>query len=504
MAAHSSPTRARSRSARPRARCSSRARLGPRAGRRRAVGTARRRRRRRRRGGDASTGRFRQRTPAEPTRRTSGPRSLSTADPRVTLLTAAVELRHDRGRDRGTGTPTGSRSTRGSRTAPRSCSGLDMVSDAAHRSASLRLPVHAPELFLAGNAVVDNGTNGTSGNGNTGSTWARASISASSSQHARAGSRKACGRRSRRRAPASRSRNPTAALGDIAARDQSRTTTPFRVVSTTGADPRFVLTMRDATPCASSASGGPRATGCRDGLVGTGAASSITLVWAKATDADSWDTTFTARPLRLGPSAKVNAVAGGSHRLLRGRGPAGADAFRLRRSRPSTRRATSRRCPPSPRFDEPAAPRRLAAADRAQHALGAPLIGNIDRSPDSSYEIFGGSGRALLLARRRHAAARRGRLGAHGGRLHDRGLVLRCRRDARGPEQRRDVGDHRPDLGLRSSSSCSSRTAAITRDFPKQLYDNIWSSAAVGNIDDEPAARDRVRLERLELLRLPR
>src|SRR5207253_3951584 len=99
----------------------------------------------------------------------------------------------------------------------------------------------------------------------------------------------------------------TATLGDLAA-NQSAFTTPFRVVSTTGADPRFVFTVRDSFAVRFERVVDLVPPGAMSGLMAAGSTSSIALVWAKATDADVMGYNVYRASSPAGPFTGVNAA----------------------------------------------------------------------------------------------------------------------------------------------------------------------------------------------------
>jgi hypothetical protein len=137
------------------------------------------------------------------------------------------------------------------------------------------------------NTITDNGTNGTVGNGNGRLDVGETVDLAVTVRNITLGTATNLTATLSTSSPGVTVLGPNATIGSLAA-GASATSTPFRIVSTSGSNPTFLLTISDIT--------GVRYTRTIDmlqpvsivGLLGTGAASSITLVWKKSVSPARW------------------------------------------------------------------------------------------------------------------------------------------------------------------------------------------------------------------------
>ncbi|MEO7842203.1 MAG: C25 family cysteine peptidase, partial [Candidatus Eisenbacteria bacterium] len=184
---------------------------------------------------------------------------------------------------------------------------LDMFSGAAHWVDEFRLPIRAPLLVHISNTVVDDGSNGTIGNSNgrldTGETVdLRVSLRNITTGTARAATATLSTSTSGASVPGG-----AATFGDVAP-NTSATSTNFRVVNSSASDPRFTLTVSDVYGVRFVQAMDMIMPGGVIGLVGTGAASSITLVWKKSASGDLAGYNVYRSIAQAGPFTRMNAI----------------------------------------------------------------------------------------------------------------------------------------------------------------------------------------------------
>jgi hypothetical protein len=266
---------------------------------------------------------------------------------------------------------------------------LDMFSGGAHWVDEFRLPIRSPNLVHFANTVVDNGTNGTIGNGNGRLDVGETIDLSVSLRNVTTGTARGVTATLATSTPGVSVTNGNATIGDVAA-NTSATSTSFRVVNTSAGDPRFTLTVSDAY--------GVRYVQEMDmvlpvgitGLVGTGASSSITLVWKKSASADLAGYNVYRSSAQAGPFVRVNPV------------PTDRTALYVDEALPSLTRFYYQVSAVDSSGNESLKSSVSSASTNPPLAAGFPLvternmpsspvIANIDNSSDSSYEIIAGS-----------------------------------------------------------------------------------------------------------------
>lgn len=360
---------------------------------------------------------------------------------------------------------------------------LDMFSGAAHWVDELRLPVRAPSLVHIANAITDNGFNGTTGNGNGRLDVGEAVDLSITVRNVTLGTATGLTATLSTTTPGFTIPMPNSTIGTLAA-GASGSGTPFRVVSSSGSNPSLLLTINDIT--------GVRYTRTIDliqpvgvvGLVGTGAASSITLVWRKTVSGDAAGYNVYRSTAQAGPFARVNLT------------PTDRTAYYVDSSLPALTRfyyqiavvdssgnESSRSAVSSASTNPPLHPSFPLPTER--NMPSSPAVANLDNSTDSSLEIVVGAN--VLYA------------------WHADGTALR---DADGSE--RTSGDFTTQgsyyaAGATLADLNGDGTIEIVAPswetkqlfvfepdgtnfpgFPKLLTENLWSTAAVGNIDSDP------------------
>lgn len=360
---------------------------------------------------------------------------------------------------------------------------LDLVQGANHWADEFRIPVRAPDLVHVGNLVTDNGTGGTVGNGNgrldVGETVdlrivlrnvaigpARGVLATLSTLD-----------------PGVNITNGNATFGDVLA-NSSATSTAFRLTNVSAGNPILTLTVSDSYGVRYIQNMNMTIPSGITNLVGTGAASSITLVWTKSASDDLMGYNVYRSPNQGGPFLKVNVI------------PTDRTAVYVDESLPPLTRFYYQVTATDSSGNESLPSAISSASTNPPLHAGFPIptersmpsppaVQNIDRSPDGTYEIIVGAN--VLYA------------------WHSDGTPVR---DADGTE--RTSGDFTEDGSYYAAGATiadldgdgsweiiapawESKTLHVFRadgsnfpGFPKTVLSNMWSSAAVGNIDADP------------------
>lgn len=409
--------------------------------------------------------------------------TLTSASPHVTILTAAASYGSILSTQTLNGTPYRIQIAENVPDGTEVLFQLDMFSGGAHWVDTFRLPVRAPSLAHFSNTVIDNGTNGTVGNSNGRLDVGETVDLLVSLRNVTTGTARAVTATLSTATPGVSVPGPAATFGDVAP-NTSATSTAFRVVNASAGDPRLTLTVSDAYGVRFVQEMDMIMPGGVSGLVGTGAASTITLVWKKSVSADLAGYNIYRSLAQGGPFSKLNSVPTDRTALYVDEGLASLTRFYYQisavdssgnESAPSTVASASTNPPLAAGFPLP--------TERSMPSSLA--FGNIDNSGDSSYEIIAGSN--VLWA------------------WHSDGTPVR---DADGTE--RTSGDF---TTLGSYYAAGATIADLDLDgqweiiaptwddkklyvfradgsnfpgFPVTLGSSTWSTAAVGNIDADP------------------
>jgi hypothetical protein len=315
--------------------------------------------------------------------------SLSTASPHVTVLTAAATYGSIFGGLTVPGTPYRLQVAENVPDGTEVEFRLDIFSGAAHWVDTFRLPIRSPNLVHFANTVVDNGSNGTIGNSNGRLDIGETVDVSVSLRNVTTGTARAVAATLATSTPGVSVVSGNATIGDVPA-NTSATSTNFRVVNTSASDPRFTLTVSDAYGVRYVQSMDMVIPGGVTGLVGTGAASSITLVWKKSASADLAGYNVYRSTAQAGPFTRLNAV------------PTDRTAVYVDEALPSLTRfyyqvsavdssgnESAKSAVSSASTNPPLAANFPLVTER--NMPSSPVIGNIDNSSDSSYEIIAGS-----------------------------------------------------------------------------------------------------------------
>jgi hypothetical protein len=360
---------------------------------------------------------------------------------------------------------------------------LDLFSGSAHFVDEFRLPVKSPSLLHISNAITDNGTGGTVGNGNgrldigetvdlviglrnTGTGVGRNLTATLTSGTAGIS------------IP-----TPNATIPDIAG-GAGGSSTAFRITNASAGNPKFTLTVSNTYGVVYTRVIDALFPAGVTSVVGTGAASTITLGWTKSPSTDIMGYNI-YRSLNLGgPFAKVNLV------------PTDRSAYFVDENLPPLTRFYYQVSTVDSSANESSKSAVASASTNPPLHAGFPLptersmpsslaIGNIDNSNDSSYEILAGAN--VLYAWH-----------ADGTPVLDADGTERTSGDFTTHGSYYAAGASIADLDNNGTweiicPTWDSKTLEVFRadgtnfpGFPKNLADNIWSSAAVGNIDADP------------------
>ncbi|MGH7726061.1 MAG: C25 family cysteine peptidase [Candidatus Eiseniibacteriota bacterium] len=409
--------------------------------------------------------------------------TLSTTDPRATILTPAASYGSIPAAATSNGTPYRIQLAENTPDGTEILFHLDLVSGSNHWTEDFRVPVRAPDLVHVGNAITDNGTGGTVGNGNGRLDIGETVDLRITLRNVTTGVARAVTATLSSSTPGISITNGNASFSDVNP-NTSATSTAFRISNASAPNPIFTLTVSDAY--------GVRYVQQMDmiipngviGLVGTGAATSITLVWKKTSSDDLLGYNI-LRSINLGgPFAKVNVV------------PTDRTALYVDESLPPLTRFYYQITAVDSSGNESLPSAVASASTNPPLAAGFPIptersmpsspaIQNIDRSPDSSYEIVVGSN--VLYAWH-----------ADGTPVLDADGTERTSGDFTTAGSYYAAGATIADLDGNGTweiiaPAWESKTLHVFRadgsnfpGFPKTVLSNMWSSAAVGNIDADP------------------
>ncbi len=360
---------------------------------------------------------------------------------------------------------------------------LDIFSGSLHWVDNFRLPVKSPNLVHVANLITDNGTNGTSGNNNGRLDVGEAVDYQITLRNTTSGIAKNLVATITTSSPGITIPVNTSSFGDVAP-GANATGTPFRIVSSTGVNPSLQLSIIDGF--------GVRYTRTLDllqpvgvtGLVGAGAATSITMVWKKTLSADAAGYNVYRASSQVGPFTRVNLTPTDRTAYYVDAGLPPLTRFYYQISVvDSSGNESSRSAVASASTNPPLHANYPLTTERSMPS--SLVIGNIDNSNDSSYEIVAGSN--VIYA------------------WHADGTPVR---DADGTE--RTSGDFTTegsyyaggvtiaDLDLNGTweliaPDWDTKTLHVFEangddfpGFPVFLGEIVWSSAAVGNIDSDP------------------
>ena len=360
---------------------------------------------------------------------------------------------------------------------------LDIFSGVAHWVDEFRLPVKAATLVHIANAITDNGFNGTSGNGNGRLDVGEAVDLSITLRNVTLGTATGLTATLSTSSPGFTIPTPTSSFGNLAA-GASGAGTPFRIVSSTGSNPSLLLTVSDIT--------GVRYTRTIDllqpvgivGVVGTGSATSITLVWSKSVSGDAAGYNVYRSTSQGGPFTKVNLTPTDRTAYYVDAGLPALTRFYYQISTVDSSGNESNKSSVSSASTNPP----LHASyplPTERNMPSSPAIGNLDNSSDSSLEIVAGSN--VLYAWH-----------ADGTPLIDADGSERTSGDFTTQGSYYAAGATIADLNLDGTLEIvapdwdTKKLYVYEPDgsdfpgFPKQLLDNVWSTAAVGNIDSDP------------------
>ncbi len=376
---------------------------------------------------------------------------------------------------------------------------LDMFSGAAHWTDTFRLPIRSPNLIHVANAIVDDGTNGTIGNGNGRLDVGETVDVRMTLRNITTGTARAVAGTLSTASPGASVGVAGATFGDVAP-NTSAQSTAFRITNASAVDPRFTLTVSDAYGVRFVEQLDFVVPGGITGLVGTGAASSITLVWKKSPSADLLGYNVYRSSLLAGPYTRLNAV------------PTDRTAVYVDENLPALTRYFYQVSAVDSSGNESALSAASSASTNPPLHAGYPLptersmpsspaIGNIDNSSDSSYEIVVGSN--VLWAWHADGTPVRDADGTErtSGDFTDQGSYYAAGPDDRRPGQRRHVGDRGPDVGRQEAVRLPRRRIELPR-LPGDRGLELVVDRGGGEHRRRSAAGDRVRLERPQVLRL--
>ncbi len=410
--------------------------------------------------------------------------SLSTADPRATVMTGTVFYG-----SLAAGGKLNGVSPFNVRLDPNTPDGteilfqLDIFSGPNHWVDVFRLPVRAPNLVIVGNTIVDNGTNGSSGNSNgrfdTGETVNLTFTMRNTTSGAAHGLTATLSTST----PGITIPVPTATLPDMPA-GTNAVTTAFRVASTTGVNPSFTYTINDAYGVRFTRTVDLLQPGGVTNVQGVGAATTISLSWGKTPSADVAGYNIYRSLSPAGPYTKANVT------------PTDRSAYFVDEALPALSRFYYEVSAVDSSGNESAMSIIESASTNPPMHAGWPqamgrttpssaLVCNLDHSADSSYEIIAGSD--VLWAWHADGTPVRD---ADGTALTSGDFTTEGSYYAAGPT----LADLNNDgtWEIIAPTWDSKQLFVFEPDgsdypgFPKQLYDNVWSSAAVGNIDGTP------------------
>ena len=409
--------------------------------------------------------------------------TLSTTDPRATILSAVGSYGTIGAGTTATGTPYRILIDENTPDGTEIAFQLDIFSGSLHWVDNFRLPVKSPTLVHIANLITDNGTNGTTGNGNGRLDVGEAVDFQITIRNTSGGIGKGLWGQLATSSPGITIPTPISIIGDVLP-GASATSPPFRIASSTGSNPALTLTINDAY--------GVRYTRVLDllqpvgvvGLIGTGAATSITLVWKKTVSSDAAGYNVYRATAQVGPFTRVNLTPTDRTAYFVDSALPALTRFYYQISVVDSSGNESSKSAVSSASTNP--PLRASYPLPTERSMPSSLaIGNIDNSNDSSYEIIAGSN--VIYA------------------WHADGSPVR---DADGTE--RTAGDFTTEGSYYAGGvtladlNLDGTTELIAPDwdgkslhvfepngddfpgFPIFLGENVWSSAAVGNIDADP------------------
>ena len=267
---------------------------------------------------------------------------------------------------------------------------LDIFSGASHWVDEFRLPIRAPLLVHVSNTVTDDGTNGTIGNSNGRLDIGETVDLQVSLRNVTTGTARTVTGTLGTSTPGVSVTVGAATFGGDVPTNTSATSTKFRVVNTSSSDPRFTLTVSDAYGVRFVQEMDMIVPGTVTGLVGTGAATTITLMWKKSASADLAGYNIYRSSAQAGPFTRLNAI------------PTDRTAVYVDEALPALTRFYYQVSSVDSSGNESAKSSVASASTNPPMAAGFPLItersmpsspviANIDNSNDSSYEIIAGS-----------------------------------------------------------------------------------------------------------------
>jgi len=409
--------------------------------------------------------------------------TLSSASPYVTVVNGAASYGTVFGGLTANGTPYRVQVAENAPDGTEALFLLDMFSGAAHWTDTFRLPIRGPRLIHVANQIVDNGTGGTVGNGNGRLDIGETVNVTMTLRNVTTGTARAVTGALSTSSPGASVGVAAGTFGDVPA-NTSASSTAFRITNASAVDPRFTLAISDAYGVRLVEQLDFVAPGGVTGLVGTGAASSITLVWKKSSSADLLGYNVYRANLLAGPYTKLNVV------------PTDRTAVYVDESLPALTRYFYQVSAVDSSGNESALSVATSASTNPPLHAGYPLptersmpsspaIGNIDNSNDSSYEIVVGSN--VLWAWHADGTPVRDADGTErtSGDFTDQGSYYAagptiCDLDNDGSwEIVAPTWDDKKLYVFRADGS-------NFPGFPVTVGSSSWSTAAVGNIDADP------------------
>ncbi len=408
---------------------------------------------------------------------------LSMTDPRVTILTPGAFYGTIGAGATANGTPYRIQIAEDAPDGTEILFHLDMIAGSLHWVDEFRVPVRAPNLVHIANLVTDNGTGGTVGNGNGRLDIGETVDLRVTLRNITTGVARSVTATLSTGDPGITITNGNAAFSDVAP-NTSATSSAFRLTNNSASNPIFTLTVSDAYGVRYVQQMDMVIPGGIVGLIGTGAASSITLVWKKSPSADLMGYNIYRSLNGGGPFTRVNAL------------PTDRTSLYVDASLPPLTRFYYQVTAVDSSGNESLPSAIASASTNPPLALGFPIptersmpsppaIQNIDRSPDSSYEIVVGSN--VLYAWH-----------ADGTPVRDADGTSRTSGDFTTAGSYYAAGATIADLDGDGSweiiaPAWESKTLHVFRadgsnfpGFPKTVLSSMWSSAAVGNVDADP------------------
>jgi len=409
--------------------------------------------------------------------------SLSTTDPHATILTGTVTYGSIPAGGKLNGTPFNVQLASNTPDGTEIQFQLDIFSGANHWVDVFRLPVRAPNLITLGNTVVDNGTAGTSGNGNGRFDTGETVNLTFTLRNTTSGPAHGLSATLSTTTPGITVPIATASLQDMPG-GTNAVSTAFRITSTTGSNPSLLLTINDAYGVRMQRTVDLLAPVGVSNVVGFGAASTISLSWTKSGSPDVVGYNIYRALSPGGPYTKANVA------------PTDRSAYFVDENLPSLSRFYYQISSVDSSGNESGLSVVTSASTNppmhagwpqptGRNSPSSPLVCNLDHSSDSSYEIVTGSD--VLWAWH-----------ADGTPVRDADGTALTSGDFTTEGSYYAAGATLADLNndgvweLIAPTWDSKQLFVFEPNgtdypgFPKPLLDNVWSSAAVGNIDSTP------------------